>query len=178
MRCPYCGSNTTQVKDSRPTEDNTAIRRRRNCADCGGRFTTFERVQLRELTVVKRDGQHVPFDRDKLMRSVQVALRKRKADPERVERMVSGIVRQLENMGESEIQAEMVGELVMEGLKILDDVAYVRFASVYKDFREVSDFQAILGELADGELAGGHLSGDDEGDLFSTKLRKTKNGAK
>lgn len=147
MRCPYCGSPTTQVKDSRPTEDNTAIRRRRICSDCGGRFTTFERVQLRELTVVKRSGRRVPFDRDKLAKSVQVALRKRPVDPERIERMVSGIVRQLENRGEGDIDAQMIGQFVMEGLKGLDDVAYVRFASVYRDFREAKDFENLLDEL-------------------------------
>ena len=153
MRCPYCGSTNTQVKDSRPSEDHTTIRRRRVCADCGGRFTTFERVQLRELTVVKRSGRRMPFDRDKLMRSVQIALRKRPVDPERVERMVSGIVRRLENMGENDIQSETIGRLVMEALKALDDVAYVRFASVYKNFREAKDFEALLGELAGGETA-------------------------
>lgn len=151
MRCPYCGSTETQVKDSRPTEDHTAIRRRRVCADCGGRFTTFERVQLRELTVIKRSGRRVPFDRDKLMRSVQVALRKRPVDPERIERMVSGIVRRLENMGESDVSSQTVGHLVMEGLRTLDDVAYVRFASVYKNFREAKDFEALLGELTGGD---------------------------
>ncbi len=148
MRCPYCGSTNTQVKDSRPSEDHTTIRRRRVCADCGGRFTTFERVQLRELTVIKRNGRRMPFDRDKLMRSVQIALRKRPVDPERVERMVSGIVRRLENMGENDIRSETIGRLVMEALKALDDVAYVRFASVYKNFREAKDFEALLGELA------------------------------
>src|SRR3954467_2417656 len=124
MRCPYCGSLDTQVKDSRPTEDASAIRRRRVCPDCAGRFTTFERIQLRELTVIKRSGRRVPFDRDKLMRSVQIALRKRQVDADRVERMVSGVVRQLESLGESEIPSEQVGLLVMEGLKGLDDVAY------------------------------------------------------
>ena len=132
MRCPYCGSLDTQVKDSRPTEDASAIRRRRVCPDCGGRFTTFERVQLRELTVVKRSGRRVPFDRDKLQRSVEVALRKRPVEPERVERMINGIVRQLESLGEGEVAERAIGELVMEGLKGLDDVAYVRFASVYR----------------------------------------------
>ena len=148
MRCPYCGGDDTQVKDSRPTEDGAAIRRRRICSACGGRFTTFERVQLRELTVVKRSGRRVPFDRDKLMRSVQVACRKRPVDPERIERMVSGIVRQLESLGEPEVASEQVGELIMEGLKGLDDVAYVRFASVYRNFREAKDFEDLLGELA------------------------------
>jgi transcriptional repressor NrdR len=147
MRCPFCGSDNTQVKDSRPSEDNTSIRRRRACPDCGGRFTTFERVQLRELTVVKRDGKRMPFDRDKLMRSVQVALRKRTVDPSRVERMVSGLVRQLESSGESEIASQQIGELVMEGLRNLDDVAYVRFASVYRNFREAKDFETFIGEL-------------------------------
>jgi transcriptional repressor NrdR len=148
MRCPYCGSLDTQVKDSRPTDDASAIRRRRICPDCGGRFTTFERVQLRELFVVKRSGRRVPFDRDKLQRSVEIALRKRPVEPERVERMLNGIVRQLESMGDGEVPSETVGELVMEGLKGLDDIAYVRFASVYKDFREAKDFEDILGKLA------------------------------
>ncbi|MDF2996909.1 MAG: ATP-cone domain protein [Xanthobacteraceae bacterium] len=155
MRCPYCGSLDTQVKDSRPTEDSAAIRRRRICPDCGGRFTTFERVQLRELTVVKRSGRRVPFDRDKLARSIEIALRKRPVDAERVERLVSGLVRRLESMGESEIGSETIGELVMESLKQLDDVAYVRFASVYRNFREAKDFEAVLGELdsrEDGRL--------------------------
>ncbi len=151
MRCPYCGNADTQVKDSRSSEDGSAIRRRRHCPDCGGRFTTFERVQLRELMVVKKTGRRVPFDRDKLARSVQVALRKRPVDPERVERMISGIVRQLEAQGENEVKSEAVGKLVMEGLKGLDDVAYVRFASVYKDFREAKDFEELLGELSDVE---------------------------
>jgi transcriptional repressor NrdR len=151
MRCPYCGNSDSQVKDSRPSEDGSAIRRRRHCADCGGRFTTFERVQLRELFVLKRSGRRVPFDRDKLMRSVLVALRKRPVDPERIERMVSGIVRQLESTGETDIQAETVGQLVMEGLRALDDVAYVRFASVYRNFREAKDFEEVLGELSADE---------------------------
>jgi transcriptional repressor NrdR len=149
MRCPFCGGEETQVKDSRPTEDNTAIRRRRICNTCGGRFTTFERVQLRELMVLKRAGRRVPFDREKLMRSVQIAVRKRPVDPDRIERMVSGIVRQLESSGESEITAETIGNHVMEGLKGIDDVAYVRFASVYKNFREAKDFEALLDELSD-----------------------------
>ncbi|MBB5754752.1 transcriptional regulator NrdR [Prosthecomicrobium pneumaticum] len=153
MRCPYCGSDDTQVKDSRPSEDNTSIRRRRVCADCGGRFTTFERVQLRELTVLKRSGRRVPFDRDKLMRSVAVALRKRNVDPQRVERMVNGVVRQLESLGENEVTTEQIGVLVMEGLKTLDDVAYVRFASVYRNFREAKDFETVLGELSVQERA-------------------------
>jgi transcriptional repressor NrdR len=153
MRCPYCGSLDTQVKDSRPTDDSSAIRRRRVCPDCGGRFTTFERVQLRELMVVKRSGRRVPFDRDKLQRSVEVALRKRPVDPERVERMLNGIVRQLESLGDSEVASEQVGELIMEGLKGLDDVAYVRFASVYKNFREAKDFEELIGELTSDEPA-------------------------
>ena len=147
MRCPYCGGLDTQVKDSRPTEDSSSIRRRRICPDCGGRFTTFERVQLRELMVVKKNGRRAPFDRDKLMRSVQVALRKRSVEPERIERMINGIVRQLESQTDGDIPTERIGELVMEGLKALDDVAYVRFASVYRNFREARDFNAIVGEL-------------------------------
>ena len=148
MRCPYCGGLDTQVKDSRPTEDASSIRRRRICSDCGGRFTTFERVQLRELTVVKKNGRRAPFDREKLVRSVDVALRKRAVSQERVERMINGIVRQLENQGDADIPTERIGELVMEGLKGLDDVAYVRFASVYRNFREARDFNTIVGELA------------------------------
>ena len=151
MRCPYCSSLDTQVKDSRPTDDHASIRRRRVCPDCGGRFTTFERVQLRELTVVKRSGRRTPFDRDKLETSIAHALRKRPVAPERIERMVNGIVRQLESSGEAEIQSSAIGELVMEGLKGLDDVAYVRFASVYKNFREAKDFEELLGQLGAGE---------------------------
>jgi transcriptional repressor NrdR len=147
MRCPFCGNADTQVKDSRATEDNSAIRRRRICVACGGRFTTFERVQLRELMVVKKSGRRAPFDRDKLARSIQVALRKRPVDEERVERMISGIVRQLESLGENEIKSEQIGALVMDGLRNLDDIAYVRFASVYRDFREAKDFEDIIGEL-------------------------------
>ena len=154
MRCPFCSNEDTQVKDSRPSEDGTAIRRRRYCPDCSGRFTTFERVQLRELMVAKRSGRRVPFDRDKLMRSIQVALRKRPVDPERVERMVSGIVRRLESLGESEIKSETIGKLVMEALKMLDDVAYVRFASVYKNFRETRDFEQFLETLNPQERDG------------------------
>lgn len=147
MRCPYCGSLDTQVKDSRPTDDHSSIRRRRVCPDCGGRFTTFERVQLRELVVVKRSGRRIPFDRDKLVRSVDVALRKRPVEPERVERMVNGIVRQLESLGDGDIPSATIGQLVMEGLKNLDDVAYVRFASVYRNFREARDFEELIGQL-------------------------------
>ena len=151
MRCPYCSSTDSQVKDSRPAEDDNAIRRRRVCNDCGGRFTTFERVQLRELTVQKKSGKRVPFDRSKLERSIHTALRKRDADPERVERMINGIVRQLESLGEGDIQSEDIGRLVMEGLKQIDEVAYVRFASVYKNFREAKDFEELLGELSGEE---------------------------
>ena len=152
MRCPNCGSLDTQVKDSRPTEDSAAIRRRRVCLTCNFRFTTFERVQLRELTVIKRNSRRVPFDRDKLMRSVQVALRKRPVDPEQIEQLVSKIVRELESQGESDVSSEAIGELVMQHLREVDDVAYVRFASVYRNFREPKDFKAALDEL----------SGDDE----------------
>jgi transcriptional repressor NrdR len=147
MRCPFCGHEDTQVKDSRPTEDGSAIRRRRFCPACGARFTTFERVQLRELTILKRSGRRTPFDRDKLMRSIMIATRKRPIEPERVERMVNGIVRRLEAMGESEIKSEVVGELVMDGLANLDPVAYVRFASVYRNFREAKDFGEFIGKL-------------------------------
>jgi len=153
MRCPSCGSLDTQVKDSRPTEDSAVIRRRRVCLSCTFRFTTFERVQLRELTVIKRNGRRVPFDRDKLVRSVQIALRKRPVDPERIEQMVSKIVRELESLGENEITSETVGELIMEHLRALDDVAYVRFASVYRNFREAKDFEVVLGELSGDEAA-------------------------
>ena len=151
MRCPFCGNADTQVKDSRPTEDSAAIRRRRVCPQCGQRFTTFERVQLRELTVLKRSGRRTPFDRDKLLRSVQIALRKRPVDPARIDQMVSGIVRRLESAGDEEVNSEIIGELVMDGLKQLDDVAYVRFASVYRNFRDPKDFEDVLGELAEGE---------------------------
>jgi transcriptional repressor NrdR len=148
MRCPNCASLDTQVKDSRPTEDSGAIRRRRVCLSCNFRFTTFERVQLRELTVIKRNGRRVPFDRDKLLRSVQIALRKRPVEPERIDHAVSKIVRELESQGEAEVSSEAVGELVMEALRELDDVAYVRFASVYRNFREAKDFEQLLGELS------------------------------
>ncbi len=147
MRCPFCNNPDTQVKDSRPTEDGTSIRRRRHCPDCGARFTTFERVQLQELTIVKSSGKRERFDRDKMMRSISVALRKRDVDPERVERMASGIVRRLETLGETEIPSQTIGEFVMEGLANLDDVAYVRYASVYKNFREAKDFREFLGDL-------------------------------
>jgi transcriptional repressor NrdR len=154
MRCPSCGSLDTQVKDSRPTEDSAAIRRRRICLTCNFRFTTFERVQLRELVVIKRNGRRVPFDRDKLMRSLSIALRKRPVEPERVEQMVSKVVRDLESIGETEITSETIGEAVMEQLRNLDDVAYVRFASVYKNFREPRDFEQALAELSGEEEAG------------------------
>ena len=153
MRCPSCGSLDTQVKDSRPTEASAVIRRRRVCLSCNFRFTTFERVQLRELIVIKRNGRRVPFDRDKLVRSVQIAMRKRPVDPDRIEQMVSKIVRELESGGEAEVSSEAIGEIVMEHLRGLDDVAYVRFASVYRNFREAKDFEAFLGKL----------SGDEEG---------------
>ncbi len=148
MRCPFCGHEDTQVKDSRPTEDNAAIRRRRFCPACGSRFTTFERVQLRELMVVKKNGQRVPFERDKLVRSIQVACRKRPVDPERVERIVNGIVRRLESSGESDIRSETIGEIVMDALRSLDPVAYVRFASVYRNFREAKDFEDFVEQLS------------------------------
>lgn len=150
MRCPFCGNDDTQVKDSRPTEDNTAIRRRRFCPACGARFTTFERVQLRELTVMKKTGKRVPFDRDKLARSIQIALRKRPIDPERIERLTTGIVRRLESMGESEIPSDVIGEMVMDALANVDQVAYVRFASVYKNFREAKDFENFVETIQSG----------------------------
>ena len=146
MRCPFCGNLETQVKDSRPSEDGAAIRRRRLCPECGGRFTTFERVQLRELTIVKRSGRRTPFDRDKIARSIITACRKRPVDEERIERVVNAIQRRLESMGETEIPSQAIGELVMKALKALDEVAYVRYASVYRDFRETQDFARFLGE--------------------------------
>ena len=147
MRCPFCGHDDTQVKDSRPTEDNTSIRRRRACPNCGGRFTTFERIQMRELTVIKRNGQRTTFERDKLVRSMAIALRKRPVEPDRVERVINGIVRRLESLGEQEIPSSVVGEMIMEALAGLDSVAYVRFASVYKNFREAKDFEEFVGGL-------------------------------
>ena len=147
MNCPFCGHNDTQVKDSRPTDDGSAIRRRRFCGACSQRFTTVERVQLRELTVLKADGRRVLFDRDKLMRSIRIALRKRPVTEERVERVVNGIVRQLEASGETEVPSKQLGELVMETLKEVDAVAYIRFASVYRDFQETKDFNTFLGSL-------------------------------
>ncbi|MDE1159101.1 MAG: transcriptional regulator NrdR [Neorhizobium sp.] len=147
MRCPYCGSEDTQVKDSRPAEDYTSIRRRRICPDCGGRFTTFERVQLRELMVLKKTGRKAPFDRNKLVRSFQIALRKRPVDADRIERAVSGIVRRLESSGETEISSEEIGLQVLEALKSLDDVAFVRYASVYRDFSHAEDFEKVISEI-------------------------------
>ena len=149
MRCPFCGHDDSQVKDSRPTEDNSAIRRRRQCEACGARFTTFERIQLRELTVVKSEGRRQSFEREKLERSVTIACRKRPIDPAKIERLVSGIQRQLETSGESEVSASTIGELVMEGLKQLDGVAYIRFASVYRDFTEPRDFEDFAGSVAE-----------------------------
>ncbi len=148
MRCPFCSDNETQVKDSRPTEDNTVIRRRRLCPACGSRFTTFERVQLRELTVVKKDGTRVAFDRDRLARSIEIAVRKRPVDRERVDRAVSGIVRRLESAGEHELPSSVIGEMVMDALRALDQVAYVRFASVYRNFREAKDFEEFVESLS------------------------------
>jgi transcriptional repressor NrdR len=146
LKCPFCGHAESQVKDSRPSEDGAAIRRRRLCPECQGRFTTFERVQLRELTILKRSGRRSAFDREKLIRSITLATRKRPVDPERLEQMVSGIVRQLESRGETDIESSVVGELVMKALKALDEVAYVRYASVYRDFRQTQDFARFLGE--------------------------------
>ena len=147
MRCPYCGHEDSQVKDSRPTEDGAAIRRRRQCEGCAARFTTFERIQLRDIIVVKSGGASEPFNRDKLAHSVELACRKRAIDPVRIERLVSGIQRQLETSGETEVNSAKIGELAMEGLKGLDSVAYIRFASVYKDFTEAKDFQEFAGSI-------------------------------
>ncbi|MBA17145.1 MAG: transcriptional regulator NrdR [Sphingomonas sp.] len=147
MRCPFCTHEDSQVKDSRPTEDGNAIRRRRQCEACGARFTTFERIQLRDLTIVKSEDRREPFERDKLMRSVSIACRKRPIAPTAIEKLVSGIQRQLETQGDSEIPAQRIGEMVMEGLKGLDSVAYIRFASVYKDFREARDFEEFAGSV-------------------------------
>lgn len=162
MRCPSCASLDTQVKDSRPTEDSAVIRRRRVCLACNFRFTTFERVQLRELVVIKRNGRRAPFDRDKLLRSVQISLRKRPVEPERIEQMVSRIVREMESQGESEVSSETIGEMVMEHLRELDDVGYVRFASVYRNFREAKDFEMFLDKLSE----------DDEKPVEPPKLLK------
>lgn len=153
MKCPFCGSLDSQVKDSRPAEDGAAIRRRRVCPDCGGRFTTFERVQLRDLQVLKKTGRRVPFDREKLQRSFEIALRKRPVEPDRIDRAVSGIVRRLESSGEVEIATDEIGLLVLEALKALDDVAFVRYASVYRDFASPEDFERTIAELQ-AQIAG------------------------
>ncbi len=153
MRCPFCGAEDTQVKDSRPAEEGGAIRRRRQCSACGARFTTFERVQLRDLVVVKKDGRRAAFDREKLARSLRIATRKRGIDEERIEQLVNGIIRRIETTGESEVPSRRIGELAMEGLALLDEVAYVRFASVYKDFANARDFEEFIRRLPDGEPA-------------------------
>lgn len=147
MKCPFCSNSDTQVKDSRPSEDGLTIRRRRSCPVCNSRFTTFERVQLRELTVIKKDGEKRVFDRDKLTRSINVAVRKRPVNADQVENLVNSIVHRLESMGESEVLSSLIGEMVMEGLKLIDDVAYIRFASVYRNFREAKDFEKIVVNL-------------------------------
>lgn len=144
MRCPFCGSENTAVKDSRPAEDNTAVRRRRACERCGARFTTFERVQLREVIVIKRDGKRAPFDREKIVRSVKIALRKRPVDADQVEQLVSGIIRKLESEGETDVESARIGELVMAALRDIDPVGYVRYASVYKDFNDPADFAGFI----------------------------------
>jgi len=149
MRCPFCSNQDSQVKDSRPTEDNTAIRRRRICDQCGSRFTTFERIQLRDLIVLKTNGKKEVFDRDKMFRSLSLALRKRNVDQEKIEKIVNAIVRKLENFGDTEVKTTLIGEYIMEALSHLDQIAYVRFASVYKNFREVKDFEDFLGNLED-----------------------------
>ncbi len=150
MRCPFCGNTETQVKDSRPAEDHVSIRRRRFCPSCGGRFTTYERVQLRDLVVIKKNGKREDFDRDKLERSIRIALQKRPLDPDRIDQMISGIVRRLESMGESDIESDKVGEIVMDTLARIDTVAYVRFASVYKNFQAADDFNDFVQELRPG----------------------------
>jgi transcriptional repressor NrdR len=162
MRCPFCGALNTQVKDSRPAEDNVAIRRRRFCVECHERFTTFERIQLRELTVIKRNGRREIFDRDKLLRSIEVAVRKRNVEPERIDTIVNALVRNMENAGEPEINSQYIGELVMERLKALDDVAYVRYASVYRNFREARDFADLVSELSSKDLARADLGADEK----------------
>jgi transcriptional repressor NrdR len=149
MRCPFCGHEDSQVKDSRPTEDNASIRRRRSCPECGARWTTFERVQLRELTVTKKEGKKEPFDRDKLKRSLKLALQKRPVEDEQIERIVNSIQRRLESLGENELPSKVIGEIVMDVLHDLDQVAYVRFASVYRNFREAKDFEAFIGTLTE-----------------------------
>lgn len=165
MRCPFCGNVDTQVKDSRPTEDHASIRRRRFCPQCGARFTTFERVQLRELTVLKSDGRREAFDRDKILRSMRIALRKRPVEAERLEQVVNGMVRQLESSGDSEIEASQIGGLVMQSLLNLDQVAYVRYASVYKDFDEVTDFNEFLDGI--------HVGEDENGKPVRRRRRRT-----
>jgi transcriptional repressor NrdR len=149
LRCPFCAHDDSQVKDSRPTEDNTSIRRRRQCESCGGRFTTFERVQLREVAVVKSDGKREPFDRGKIEQSVALACRKRGVEQERIDQLVSGIQRQVETAGEAEVPSSRIGEMVMEGLRQLDSVAYIRFASVYRDFSEARDFEEFASSVRD-----------------------------
>ena len=161
MRCPFCGHADTQVKDSRPAEENAAIRRRRACPECGSRFTTFERVQLRELTVLKSGGQRVPFDRDKLLRSILIATRRRPVEPERIDRVVNGIQRRLESSGENEIDSKRIGEMVMDALAGLDQVAYVRFASVYRNFREAKDFEEFLEGLGGQDRGGAMADAED-----------------
>ena len=147
MRCPFCGHDDTNVKDSRPTEDSAAVRRRRQCSNCGARFTTFERVQLRDLVVVKRNNRREPFDRDKLIRSMTISLQKRPVEPERVDRIINGIIRRLESSGETDIPSQWIGELIMDALATLDKVAYIRFASVYRDFRETRDFEEFIEKI-------------------------------
>jgi transcriptional repressor NrdR len=160
VRCPFCANDDSQVKDSRPTEDGGAIRRRRQCPACGARFTTFERIQLREMIVVKKSGKREVFDRDKLARSIEIACRKRPIEPQRIERLVNGVVRRLESSGEAELGVGLVGEMVMEGLQALDPVAYIRFASVYRDFREARDFETFAGAVGAGALGVGKLAAD------------------
>lgn len=162
MKCPFCGCEDTQVKDSRNADDNTAIRRRRECPECGSRFTTFERIQLRELTVVKKNGEKTPFDRDKLARSIQIAVRKRPVTPERVEKIVNSIQRRLETTGEAEIPSTTIGQYVMDALSNLDHIAYIRFASVYKDFREVKDFEDFVETIDQFAKPKYQNEGDDE----------------
>lgn len=152
MRCPFCGNVDTQVKDSRPAEDHVSIRRRRFCPACGGRFTTYERVQLRDLVVVKTSGKREDFDRSKLERSIRIAMQKRPIDPERIDQMISGIVRRLESLGDTDISSKTIGEIVMESLARIDTVAYVRFASVYKNFQAADDFDRFVSELRPGSL--------------------------
>ncbi|MBL4854016.1 MAG: transcriptional repressor NrdR [Robiginitomaculum sp.] len=166
MRCPFCSNVDSQVKDSRHTEDGNAIRRRRLCNGCGARFTTFERVQLRELTVVKKNGRRAPFERDKLLASVTIALQKRPVKEEQIERMISAIVRRLESIGSSEVSSEIIGQMVMDSLPHLDSIGYVRYASVYKNFHEVSDFESFIGEE---KLSNDKENADDKDDNGSEK---------